>query len=300
MADLHHTRSSQRRALLIALVANAGFAIVELTGGFLFHSLALLADATHMLSDVAALGIALVAQRLVDRPATAKHTYGLQRAEVLGAQANAVLLLGAALWIAYEAWGRLSSPLDVSGPGLLAVAVGGLVVNVGSAVLLARSAGHSLNMRAAFLHMMLDAAGSVAALGAGVAIVVAGATRIDAVASIVIAVLVIGGAWRLLSEAAHILLEGTPRHLSAQEIESYLAADPAVGGVHHVHVWTLASDVPALSAHIVIEGERTLHQAQVEGDRLRTKVLERFGIEHTTFELECHDCDDRPHGPGTD
>jgi cobalt-zinc-cadmium efflux system protein len=294
MTELGHARASQRRALRIALLVNATFALAELAGGFAFQSLALLADAAHMLSDVAALGIALVAQRLVDRPATAKHTYGLQRAEVLGAQANAVLLLGAAGWIVYEALSRLSSPPHVSGAGLLAVASGGLVVNVASAVLLARSAGHSLNMRGALTHMVLDAAGSVAAIIAGIAIVVAGAVRVDAVASVVIAAFVVWGAWRLLSEAAHILLEGTPRHLDAREIESYLAADPAVEGVHHLHVWTLASDVPALSAHIVIEGERTLHQAQVEGDRLRTKVFERFGIEHTTFELECHDCDAPP------
>jgi cobalt-zinc-cadmium efflux system protein len=263
----------------------------------MFHSLALLADAAHMLSDVVALGIALIAQRLSERPATARHTFGLQRAEVIGAQANAVLLLGAAGWIAIEGVGRLSDPPGVAGRGLLAVAAGGLVVNVASAVALARTAGHSLNMRGAFLHMVMDAAGSLLAILAGVAIVTSGADQFDAAASIAIAVLVVWSSVKLLRQTTHVLMEGTPRHLDAHEIERFLAEDPAVEGVHHVHVWNLASDVPALSAHVVIAGELTLHDAQLEGDRIRTGVLERFGIEHTTFELECHGCDDPPHTP---
>jgi cobalt-zinc-cadmium efflux system protein len=282
----------RERALRIALVANAGFLFAELVGGWLFNSLALLADAAHMLSDVAALAIALIAQRLTERSATAKHTYGLQRAEVLGAQANAVLLLAATGWIVYEAAHRFGRAADVDGAGLLIVACGGLAVNGLSAAMLARAGSHSLNIRGALLHMVLDAAGSMAAIVAGVAIVVAGANWVDPAASIFIAVLVVWSAWRLLTDATQILMEATPRGVDVSEVERFIAADDAVEGVHHLHIWNLASDVPALSAHVVIAGDVSLHQAQMEGDRLRMKVLERFGIGHTTFELECHACDD--------
>lgn len=285
---------AQRRALHIALAANGGFLVAEVVGGLAFNSLALLADAAHMLSDVVALTIALVAQRLTERPASAKHTFGLQRAEVVGAQANAVLLLAATAWIVYEAIGRFDSPADVSGTGLLVIAAGGLAVNVASAFVLARVAGRSLNMRGALLHMTLDAAGSIAAIAAGIAVIVARVTWVDPAASIAIAALVVWSAWRLLKEATHVLMEGAPRGIDAQEVERFIADDEAVEDVHHVHVWNIASDKAALSAHVVIGGEVTLHEAQVEGDRIRTKVLERFGIEHTTFELECHACGDQP------
>jgi cobalt-zinc-cadmium efflux system protein len=292
------------RALVIALIANGAFVFVEVIGGLVFGSLALLADGAHMVSDVVALSIALIAQRLVRRPATAKHTYGLQRAEVIGAQANAVLLFAASGWICFEAVRRIGEPRSVEATGLLVVAGIGLVVNVLSAIVLERHAGHSLNMRGAVLHMTLDAAGSVAALVAGIGIALWDARLLDPIASIAITVLVLVSAWKLLRDATHVLMEGTPRGLDAEEIERFIADDPAVEGIHHVHVWNLASDMPALSAHVVIAGERTtLHEAQVEGDRIRARVLDRFGIEHTTFELECHACesdmdpDNSPHRP---
>jgi cobalt-zinc-cadmium efflux system protein len=294
MTIADETRRSQGRALTIALTANGVFLVVELAGAIVFHSLALAADAAHMVSDVAGLAIALGAQRLLERPATAQHTYGLQRAEVLGAQANAVLLFAASGWIVYEAVHRFAHPPAIAGAGLLSVAVVGFGVNVASAFVLQGAAGRSLNMRGALLHMVLDALGSLAAIVAGIAIVVWGARWVDAAASIAIVVLVLGGAWRLLSEATHVLMEATPRGLDSHEIERYIAADDAVEGVHHLHVWNIASDVPALSAHVVIAGERTLHEAQLEGDRIRAAVLERFGIAHTTFELECHECDEPP------
>src|SRR4051794_14637288 len=158
----HATRDVQRRALWISLVANGVFMVAEVAGGFAFNSLALLADAAHMLSDVVGLGIALVAQTLVERRATARHSYGLQRAEVLGAQANGVILLVTAGWIIFEAVQRIGDPADVAGGGLLVVASLGLVVNLVSALLLARAQDRSLNMRGAYLHMLMDAAGSIA------------------------------------------------------------------------------------------------------------------------------------------
>jgi cobalt-zinc-cadmium efflux system protein len=283
------------RALVIALVANGTFLVVELVGAVVFDSLALLADGAHMVSDVVALSIALIAQRLMRRPATARHTFGLQRAEVIGAQANAVLLFAASAWIVFEAVQRIGTPQDVEGTGLLIVAAAGLVVNLVSAVALERHAGHSLNMRGAVLHMTLDAAGSGAALVAGIGIVIWDARLLDPVASIAITVLVLWSAWGLLRDATHVLMEGTPRGLDTAEIERFIAEDPAVEGIHHVHVWNIASDMPALSAHLVISGEQTtLHEAQIEGDRIRARVLERFGIEHTTLELECHACEPDP------
>src|SRR4051794_29114644 len=184
-------RSHQRRALRLCLVANGAFLVVEVVAGAAFNSLALLAGAAHMLSDVVALAIALVAQRLMTRPATGRHSYGLQRTEVLGAQLNGLVLVAASGWIIYEAVHRLGNEADVAGGGLLLVATVGLAVNLVSAVLLARVRGDSLNMHGAFTHMVADAAGSVGAIVAGIAVLVWGATWVDPVVSILIAVLVL-------------------------------------------------------------------------------------------------------------
>jgi cobalt-zinc-cadmium efflux system protein len=285
------SRATQSRALWIALVANSGFLVAEVVGGLAFRSLALLADAAHMLSDVVGLAIAIVAQRLLDRPATARHSYGLQRAEVLGAQANGLTLLAVSGWIVYEAIHRVGSPDDVSGGGVLVIAALGLAVNLGSAVVLSRAQGSSLNMRGAFIHMAADAAGSVAAITAGVAILVWGADWVDPVASIAIAALVLWSAWGLLRDTVHVLLEGTPRGFDPETIEAALLADLDVEAVHHLHLWNLASDVPALSAHVVLEGERTLHEAQTSGERLKAMLETNYGISHSTLELECHPCE---------
>jgi cobalt-zinc-cadmium efflux system protein len=286
-------RDAQRRALRVALVANAGFLVVEVVAGLATHSLALLADAAHMASDVIALVIALVAQALLARPATDRHSYGLQRAEVLGAQANGIGLVVVAAWIVVTAVQRLGSPADVHGGALLVVAALGLVVNLGSVVVLQRAAGDSLNMRGAVLHMGLDAAGSVAAMIAGVA-ALGGADRVDPAVSIVVAALVLWSAWGLLRSTAHVLLEGTPRGVDPDAVADALLAEAGVEAVHHLHVWSLASDVPALSAHVVLEGEQTLHEAQAAGGRLKELLDHRFGITHATLELECHPCDDPP------
>lgn len=284
-------RAGQTRALWISLWANGVFMFVQLAGGLIFGSLALLADSAHMLSDVGALAIALVAHRLLRRPASDRHTYGLQRAEVLGAQANGLILLAAAAWIVFEALDRLRDPPEVEGLGLVVIAFFGLAINVGSAVLLHRNQGNSLNMRGAFLHMSLDALGSVAALAAGFGVLFWEATWLDASASIVIAVLIVWSAIHLLREATHVLLEGTPKGIDPTAVTRALSEDPAVESVHHLHLWNLASDVPALSAHVVVRDEATLHEAQLHGDRLKAMLAGRFGIDHSTLELECHACE---------
>jgi cobalt-zinc-cadmium efflux system protein len=281
----------RRRALRIALAANAGFMLVEIAGGIAFGSLALLADATHMFADVAALAIALITLRLVDRPASVRHTFGLQRAEVLGAQVNGLLLLVTAGWILVEAWRRLGQPAQVDGGGLLLVATVGFAINVACAVLLARASGRSLNMRGALLHMVADAASSVGAIIAGVAVLAFDSAWVDPAVSILIGALVVWTAWNMLRDTTHVLLEGTPHDIDPQSVERFLADHPGVSSVHHVHLWHLTSENAALSAHVVLDGEPTLHQAQQRGDDLKGRLADRFAIGHATLELECHDCD---------
>lgn len=287
--DLAGTR---RRVLWWVLGANAAYLVVEVVGGVAFGSLALLADAAHMLADVAGLAIALVAQALATRPASPRHSYGLQRAEVLGAQANGVLLVASAGWIVVEAVRRLGDAPPVDGGPLLVVAGIGLVVNVASAAALAGAAGASLNMRAALVHMASDAAASLGVVVAAVAVVVADAVWVDPAVSIGIGVLVMVSAWGLLRDTTHVLLEGAPRGIGVDEVADALLAEPEVVGVHHVHVWSLGSETPALSAHVVLEGPETLHDAQQRGEALRAVLAERFGIDHATLELECHPCEE--------
>lgn len=300
MAHVHgeQRHGARRRVLWIVLVANAAALVAEAVGGVVFSSLALLADAAHLLSDVGGLAIALVAHALVVRPPSERHSFGLQRAEVLGAQANGVLLVASAGWITFEAVRRLGDPgarAGIDGGGLLVLAVLGLAVNVVSAVALARVASGNLNLRGAFVHMVADAAGSVAAIVAGLAVVLLDATWVDPAVSLVIAALVLWAAVGLLREAAHVLLEGTPDGVDVDDVRRSIEAVPGITGVHHLHVWSLASEVPALSAHVVVEGDVALHDAQARGDELRGMLRERFGVAHATLELECHECDDLSH-----
>lgn len=300
MSDVHvhghgATRSIQRRALWIALSLNAGYMGAEVIGGLAFNSLALLADAAHMLSDVVGLAIALFAQAMMTKAASARHTYGLQRGEVLGALANGIALVAVAGWIVFEAIRRLSSPEPVEGIGVVIVASIGLAVNLVSAVILGRAQGSSLNMRGAFLHMAADAAGSVAVIAAGTAVLAWGATWADPLASLLVALLVLWMTWSLLRDTVHVLMEGAPKGMDPEAVEAALEEQDDVKSVHHLHLWTLASDVPALSVHVVLADDRTLHEAQERGVVLRQMLLERFGIEHVTLELECHPCAETPH-----
>lgn len=289
-AHSHGMRAMQRRALWIALALNLAYLAAEIVGGIVFNSLALLADAAHMLSDVVGLAIALYAQNLMTRPASARHTFGFQRSEVLGALANAVTLVAVVLWILYEAVGRLTDPEPIQGGAVIAVASIGLAINVGSARFLQRAQGQSLNMRGAVVHMASDAFGSVAVIVAGAAALLWRATWVDPAASFVIAGLILVVTWRLLRDTVHVLMEGAPRGMDVEEVERALEGQNGVASVHHLHLWNLASDVPALSAHVVLTEELTLHEAQERGDQLREMLHRRFGIDHSTLELECHPC----------
>lgn len=281
---------ARRRSLWIALVANAGFLVVEIVAALAFGSLALLADGVHMVSDVAALAIALVAQHLATAPASSRHTYGLVRAEVVGAQVNAFLLLGAAAYVVVEAVGRIGDPGSIDGAGVMVVAAAGLAVNLTSARAISRHAGANLNLRGAFWHLVGDALGSVGALVAGAAVVFFGADWVDPVTSLFIAALVVVSAVVLLRDVGPVLLEGVPSGLHVADVEAALAESHDVDAVHHLHIWSLGSETPALSAHIVLAGEPSLHEAQRRGDELKALLADRFNITHATLELECHDC----------
>jgi cobalt-zinc-cadmium efflux system protein len=262
----------------------------ELAFGLIFHSLTLLADATHLLTDVFGLGVALVAIRLTDRPPSARLSFGMQRAETLAAQTNAYLLVGVSTWIFVEAGRRLGHPQHVSGMGLLAVASVGLAVNLGSAWLIRRHTGASLNMRGAWLHLASDAGGSLGAMAAVGSILLFDNHRVDPAIAKGIAMLVIWTAVRLVRESFHVLLEGTPVGVNPEEIENALRSFDGVGGVHHLHVWSLASDVPALSAHVVLtRDDASIHEAQEASEQLKAMLADRFGITHSTLEVECHE-----------
>jgi len=283
-------REEQRRALWIALGANALLMIGQVVAGVAFHSLTLLADAVHLVSDVSGLALAILAFRLAGMPATPRHSFGLQRAEVLAALANAIILFAAAVWIFVEAARRLANPVAVDGLGMVVVASFGLVVNVGSSWLLGRVRGKSLNMRGAFLHLAADAVSSLGALAAGVIILVWGADRADPIVAIGVGMLVLWATWRLVADSTHVLLEGTPKGIDPADVERALMAEGGVDGVHDLHLWSLASDVAALSSHVVLAAgsELTVHDAQARGERLKAMLDDRFGIKHATLELECH------------
>jgi len=279
-------RGDRRRGLAWALALNVALLLVEMLGGIMFGSLALLADAAHLCSDVVGLGIALAAVVLAARPAAARHSFGFARAEVLAAQAGAVMLVATACWISVEAAHRVQSPGHIDGTGMAAVAGLGIVANLASAVLVHRVQGESLNMRASYLHLATDAAGSALALIAGLMIAGWGWTWTDAGASWVTAVLVAWAGWHLLHEATHVLMEGVPRGLDPDAVITALSAVEGVASIHHLHVWNLASDVPALSAHVVVQGQPSLHEAYRTVQAARTVLADHFRITNATLELE--------------
>jgi cobalt-zinc-cadmium efflux system protein len=281
-------RADVGRALVIVLVANGALLVGELVAAVGFRALALLAEAFHLLTDVSGLALAVLAIRLMARPATARHSYGLQRAEVLAAQANAAILLAGSAWVIVEAARRLAHPVAVSGRGLVAVGAIGVAVNLVSAFLLRGDRASNLSVRGAFVHLASDAVGSFGAVLAGVAVVVWGFRRADPLVSFAIALLVVLAAWRLLRDTLHVLLEGTPEGMESAVVESALAAEEGVENVHHLHLWSLATTTPALSAHVVLSGSPSMHEAQIRADELKAMLAARFGIQHATLELECH------------
>jgi cobalt-zinc-cadmium efflux system protein len=276
-------RAESKRALAIALALTATYTVVEVVGGLYTGSLALLADAVHMLSDNLALALALAAAWLATRPATPGRSFGFKRAEVLAALANGVLLVALAIWIFVAAAQRLSDPPDVLGGWMLVIAVVGIAVNVAAGAALYRSRSESLNVDAAFRHVLADLLGSFGVAAAAIVILTTGWLQADPIVSILIGVLVLGSAWTILRDSTEILLEATPRGIDATELGRRLASAPGVVEVHDLHVWTITSGFLALSAHVLVRPGEDCHGRRRELERL---VHYEFGIEHTTLQVD--------------
>lgn len=260
--------------------------VAEAVGGWLTNSLALIADAGHMLTDVAALSLTMFAFWFASRPATSRKTYGYYRLEILAAFVNGIALVLLSIWVIYEAILRWQSPPPVKAFELTIVAVGGLVVNIVVATLLHGDHKHDLNIRGAFLHVVGDLLGSVAAIAAGLLILSFGWLWADAMCSILISGIIIFGAWRLVSESVNVLLEGTPRHIDFARVEEVLLSTEGVRGVHDLHVWTISSGIDALSAHI--QHHESIPHSQLLAT-IRDRLGENFGIGHLTIQMETAD-----------
>jgi len=279
----HDVRAHNRRVLAVVLGLTAAFTVVEVVGGIATGSLALLADAAHMLSDNFALGLALFAVWLAGRPSTPERSFGYQRAEILAALANGIILVALAIWIFVEAWQRFSSPPDVLAGWVAVVAVLGLGVNLVSAFLLHRHGHDTLNTRAALRHVLADALGSVGVLVSALVILLTGWEYADPVAGVVIGLLVLASSWTVLRDSVHILLEGAPKGIDAAALGRRLAEMPGVVDVHDLHVWTITSGFHALSAHVLVERGDDCHARRRE---LEEVLLREYGIEHTTLQVD--------------
>jgi cobalt-zinc-cadmium efflux system protein len=271
-----------RRRLTLALAITAAVMLVEFVGGWLAGSLALLADAAHMLADVAALALALGAAWIARRPATPERSFGFLRLEILAALVNGAVLFAIALGIGLEAWRRVRAPEAVNGALLLGVAAIGFVANVGAAVVLHRGHQHSLNQRGAYLHVLGDLLGSVGALVAGVIVLASGWLLADPLISVLIGVLVLASAWRLVKESLDVLLEATPRHIALSDVHERIVSVPGVESVHDLHLWTVTSGVVAMSGHLVVKNPVD-NQPVLEAVQNRMRAM---GIHHVTVQVE--------------
>jgi cobalt-zinc-cadmium efflux system protein len=280
--------NADRRLLLGALCLIAALMVAELVAGIVADSLALLADAGHMISDVAALAFALAAATMAARPARGQWTYGFRRLEIVSAQANGLALLLVGIWIVYGAIRRLVSPSDVEGGIVLVVALAGIAVNLAATALLGRANRDSLNVRGAFLHVSTDLAAFVGTAVAGGLILVTGWDRFDPIAGLVVAGLMFWGAYGLLRESIRIFLEAAPENIEPAAVGRALLDEPEVVEVHDLHVWTLTSGFPIVSAHVLVGPGADCHAVR---GRLEQKLAEAFGLEHSTLQVE------HAHGP---
>ncbi|MFN2453534.1 MAG: cation diffusion facilitator family transporter [Pyrinomonadaceae bacterium] len=291
-AHAHHTHgraSRNRRRLSAVLALTAVYMIVEALGGWWTGSLALLADAGHMLADVAALALALLAVWFGARPATPQKTFGYYRLEILAALINGVALVVISLFIFYEAYARWAAPPEINSGLMTLVAVGGLIINVACAWLLHADHEEDLNMHGAWLHIMGDVLGSVGAIIAGVLMSVYGWYAADPAFSVVISLLIVWSSWNLIRESTNILLEGTPAHINLAAVEDAILQTEGVTDVHDLHVWTITSGREALSAHVILA--ETISQPELLKE-LRAKLHERFGVDHLTIQMETSDFED--------
>ncbi len=277
------TANSDSRYIAIALTLIVAFLLFEVIMAFVGHSLALLADAGHMLTDAGALGASLVAFRLSRRPASGSWTFGFKRAEVLSAQANGITLLVISALVGFEAISRLIHPIAVTGGIVVIVAAVGVAVNVAATWVLARANRQSINVKGAFAHIVNDLYAFIGTLVAGIVIIVTGFDRADAIASLVVVGLMLHAAWGLLRETGQILLEAAPEGYAPDDITAAILRQPGVVSVHDVHVWLITSGFPALSAHVLVRRPADCHQVRRDLEEL---LCERFGLDHTTLQVD--------------
>lgn len=280
--DNHDHKVSSGRALLTGLCLTGGFALVEVITGWLSGSLALIGDAGHMVTDSMALGLGALAARLSQRPPSRRHTFGLQRAEIVGALVNAGFMLVVVAWVSFEAVQRLLEPTPVKGGMVLVVAGIGLAVNL-LVLKILHGGEQNLNTRGAILHVLGDLLGSVAALASGLVITLTGWTPVDPLLSLFISALILLSTSRLLSDAIHVVMEGVPPHINVADVEERMTALEGVESVHDLHVWTIASGSEAVAAHVRL---RTMEHWPQQLDRLRRLLRQEFGIDHVTLQPE--------------
>jgi cobalt-zinc-cadmium efflux system protein len=292
-----HGAARNRRRLTWTLALAAAYMVAEFVGGFMANSLALLADAGHMLSDVGALALSLFALWMAQKPATPRRTFGYYRTEILAALANAATLIAISIVIFVEAFGRLRHPEPVAGLTVMWIAAGGLAVNVAGLLVLRGGKDDSLNIRGAWLHMLTDALGSVGAIAGGLAVWALGWRWADPAVSIAIAVLVLFSSWHLLRESVGVLLEGTPGHIDMDAVRAAMAQVEGVEEVHDLHVWSITSGMDAMSGHVVV-GERAQRRdsGAILAD-LHCVLHDRFGLAHLTIQIEPRGFQEHPCAP---
>ena len=277
-------KRSKERAVGIAALLTGGFMGAEVVGGLVSGSLALLADAGHMLTDFASLALAWFAFRLARRPADWQRTYGFDRFSVLAAFVNGLSLFAIAIWITYEAWHRLSEPIEVLGGTMLWVALGGLLVNLLSFWVLSRVEGDNLNVRAAALHVVGDLLGSVAALAASLVIIFTGWMPIDPILSVFVVLLILRSAWKVVKESGQILLEGAPKGFDAREVAADLKDTvPGIVRVHHIHAWAITEERPMVTMEVEVVPEADLLTVKRAA---KARLVERFKVDHATVEVD--------------
>jgi len=279
----HSHGQADRRALTIVFVLTTCFLVVEVVGGLITGSLALLADAGHMASDSVSLGLALFAVWLASQPATPNRSFGYKRAEILAALANGVTLVAISIWIFIEAYRRSQDPGEILGGWMMVVAVVGLVVNLVGAFILMRSGGESLNLQGALRHIIADLLGSVGAIAAAGIIILTGWHYADLIVSTLIGLLVLGSSWKLLRDSVNILLEQTPPGIDASEVGKRMASAEGIEEVHDLHIWTITSGFPALSAHVLVGRDDNCHTRRRD---LEALLAREYGIEHTTLQVD--------------
>ncbi|WP_408005301.1 cation diffusion facilitator family transporter [Pseudalkalibacillus berkeleyi] len=280
----NHSHGSNKKALLFAFLITTLFMVAEVIGGLITNSLALLSDAGHMLSDAVSLGLSLLALVVGEKAATKAKTFGFKRFEILAALFNGVTLIVVSIYIFYEAFHRFQEPPSVVGSGMMIIGILGLVVNIVAAwVLMRGDTKGNLNLRSAFLHVLGDMLGSIGAIIAALLIIQFGWNIADPIASVIVAILILISAVRVTKESVHVLMEGSPSHIDVEKVKQQLEGISGVIETHDLHVWTITSNYPSLSCHLLVEQNMSHEDILNDANAL---MKQEFGITHTTFQIE--------------